>query len=235
MMQTMFNAGPLPLTVLFATATLVACDTKPPPEAPPPPQVEAEAITPNNRLGIFAYKCLINGNIVADFSQSAESITLFLPRESLKLAKQVSASGVKFSNGTVTFFSKGSEAFVEATDSKDHCIEDRQASVLEDAKLRGVDYRASGNKPAWVMEIAGGNMVFIPDYGKTPHEFAISGHDLSRETRTVTYTSSTPNNTISTRIIGKTCSNGVSEKRFETTVKIEFNGMLYTGCGQGLR
>ena len=235
MMQTILNAGLLRLAILVATASLVACDTQLPPEAPPPPQLEAETTLPNNRLEIFAYKCLINGYVVADFSQSTESIALLLPKESLQLPKQVSASGVRYSNGNVTFFSKGNEAFIEAKDSKDHCVEDRQASVLEDAKLRGVDYRASGNEPGWSLEISGSNMVFITGYGQSAYSFAISGHDLNRETRTVTYTSSTPNDTISARILGKTCSNGVNGKRFETAVEIEFNGMLYKGCGQGLR
>jgi hypothetical protein len=86
-----------------------------------------------------------------------------------------------------------------------------------------------------VLEISGSNMMFIAGYGQSAYSFAISGHALNRETRTVTYTSSTPNDTISARILGKTCSNGVNAKRFETAVEIEFNGMLYKGCGQGLR
>ena len=53
------------------------------------------------------------------------------------------------------------------------CVRDTVAAVWEDARIRGVDYRAVGNEPGWHLEIVeNGRTVFVGDYGATQLEFA---------------------------------------------------------------
>jgi hypothetical protein len=47
-----------------------------------------------------------------------------------------------------------------------NCVEDSYASVWEDAKLRGVDYRGTGNEPAWIVEMTGQRVFLKLDYGR---------------------------------------------------------------------
>lgn len=45
-----------------------------------------------------------------------------------------------------------------------NCVEDSYASVWENAKLRGVDYRGTGNEPAWIVEMRGQRVFLKLDY-----------------------------------------------------------------------
>ena len=48
------------------------------------------------------------------------------------------------------------------------CTEDRYESIWEDAKLSGVDFRAVGNEPGWVLEIRDSESIrFEYDYGQS--------------------------------------------------------------------
>jgi len=218
---------------LFIIAGLTGCESEPLPEAPQPSLQEANA-TAAPALKTFAYNCLINGYVVADFRPSNDSMWLFLPRETLLLARERTASGARYSNGDISFWSKGSEALLEDTESKDHCVEDRSASILEDAKRRGVDYRGRGNEPGWVLEISGNEVMFSSNYGQDTYNYTASGHAFDPESRTASYDSPASEHAISARIIGKTCSDDMSGERFETTVEVELNNIIYRGCGKGL-
>ena len=54
-------------------------------------------------------------------------------------------------------------------------------AIWEDAKLRGVDFRAVGNEPGWNLEIsADGEMVFIGNYGQTEYKFPTPEPSVAR-------------------------------------------------------
>ena len=213
---------------------LTGCESETLPEAPPPPQLEQAESLGAQKLKTFAYNCLINGYVVADFRQSDDSMWLFLPRETLLLPRERTASGARYSNGDISFWSKGTEALLEDTEGQDHCVEDRRASILEDAKLRGVDYRATGNEPGWVLEITGNAVMFSTNYGQDTYNFVSAGHAFDQDSRIASYNSVSTEPAISARIIGKTCSDDMSGERFETQAEVELNGSIYRGCGQGL-
>ena len=71
------------------------------------------------------------------------------------------------------FWSKGDEAMLEVGKKRHvHCKNNRAEAIWEDAKLRGVDFRAVGNEPGWHLELtAGEKVVFVGDYGTTRQEF----------------------------------------------------------------
>ena len=76
-----------------------------------------------------------------------EEIFLFLPDTTLTLPHVRSGSGAKYGEGTTTFWSRGEEAFLERGSETVDCVINRRASIIEDAKLSGMDFRATGNEP----------------------------------------------------------------------------------------
>ncbi len=224
------------LAIAAVALALNGCDS-PPPEAPKPPDVSSSAAptAPSQpRLQTFAYDCVINGYVVADFRQSSDSMWLFLKNNTVLLPQEQSASGGKYSNGDVTFWSKGSEAMLTVAGEQDHCLENRPASVVEDAKLRGVDFRATGNEPGWTLEITGTDIVLVTNYGQDRFEYQAANHATGEDGRTVTYASSDPAVPVTTTITGETCADDMSGQRYETRVEITVGEKAYRGCGQGL-
>ena len=86
-----------------------------------------------------------------------ENAFLFLADKTACLANVPSASGVKYSNGLITFWSKGEEALLDTGDTiYRNCKNNRTKAIWEDTKLDGIDFRAVGNEPGWYLEIKGG-------------------------------------------------------------------------------
>ena len=84
------------------------------------------------------------------------------------------------------------------------------------------------------MEITDKEMIFTTDNSQKNYSFLINQHQSEIGGRNVIYNSSDGTNNITTRILGKTCSDTISGQRFETGVEITFNDTTYRGCGQGL-
>lgn len=68
-----------------------------------------------------------------------------------------SASGARNEAEDVLVWTEGTVALLEVggADYSD-CVLDRRASVWEEAKLRGIAFRATGNEPGWHLEIMPG-------------------------------------------------------------------------------
>lgn len=217
---------------LLAIASLSSCgqpeQAEELPPAPPPPQERS------NKLQTFAWNCLTNGYVVTDYRQADNAMWLFLPGSTTLLPRKAAASGAKYSNGEFTFWSNANEAILTTPEGDDHCVENRKASILEDAKLRGVDFRGFGNEPGWVLEISANQMVFITNYGEDSYEFTVTGHEMEPGSRVVTYTSSALGKDIAVKIIGDVCQDTMEDKAYETGVEVEFDGNTYKGCGLGL-
>jgi len=229
----------LSLLISVLATGLTGCDNNELPPAPEPPELSQdsdpdEQARSDDPLKTFAYDCVINGYVVIDYRNTANAAWIFLPGKTVQLPKAKSASGVKYDNGEISFFSKGSEAKLMTAEGEDHCIVNRKASIYEDAKLRGVDYRATGNEPGWVLEITGSSMNYLANYGTEKYQFEISGHEREPGSRNVVYSSNSGGNRISVKILGETCTDSMSGERFETAVELSFNDTSYKGCGRGL-
>ncbi|RPI13998.1 MAG: hypothetical protein EHM60_07725, partial [Lysobacterales bacterium] len=86
------------------------------------------------------------------FRESA--ITLEMHEGPRKLPLVVSASGAKYSDGSLTFWTKGGTATLErAGEPAVQCQEDRPESIRADARERGVRIRGTGNEPGWMVEV----------------------------------------------------------------------------------
>jgi uncharacterized membrane protein len=224
------------LSIGIAAVLPMACTALQPVATTPTPPAAA-TIQPAE-LKTFAYNCFRNGYVVADFRHSVKSVWLFLPGTTVELPKADDSSSTGstalFSNGTIRFQRTANEASLETPDGTDQCIENRARSILEDAKLRGVDYWATGNEPGWILEIDSDEIRFTTAYGTTLHSFPFRGHKVIEGTRKVIYSSENPNHSISVELDGYPCTDSMSGKVYETSANVILDSTLYPGCGRGL-
>jgi membrane-bound inhibitor of C-type lysozyme len=99
---------PIALTIAAFPATA----QEPSPDPLEPDSTDPTIITPNTRA--YRYQC--SGGQSFDVEYSLELATVILESETLRLAQTLSASGARYSDGTVTLYTKGEEAFIELGD-----------------------------------------------------------------------------------------------------------------------
>jgi putative lipoprotein len=182
----------------------------------------------------FAYTCAGGYSFVARIE--GEKIWLFLPAQTLSLPHVPSGSGAKYGDGAVTFWTKGEQALLEI-DQETHrdCNNNRSRAIWEDAKLRGVDFRATGNEPGWHLELqADRQSIFVGEYGERLIEFATPKPIVKQQERGTTYKAQAEGLLIKTIIEGRPCTDSMSGQQFEATVTVEVDGKLYRGCGKAL-
>jgi membrane-bound inhibitor of C-type lysozyme/uncharacterized membrane protein len=180
-----------------------------------------------------AWDC--EGMAVVTTSDGPEPLVVFLPERTLRLAAVSSASGARFAGEDVGFWSKDDEARLEIEGQEPRrCTLDPKKTILEDAKLRGVDYRGQGNEPGWVLEIGPEQFVFEYEYGESKAEFPLSEPSVDAEARRTIYESSSDGRSIRITIEGKTCKDTMADESYETTLTVGLGEREFRGCGQAL-
>jgi putative lipoprotein len=138
--------------------------------APPP----ADVAPPEGVLRAYVWEC--DGGLTLNMKNlyREDAITLDMHEGPRKLPLVVSASGAKYSDGSITLWTKGGTAtFERAGSAPVECQELRARSLVADARERGVRYRGTGNEPGWLVEIGPGTRVtYVAMYGEERHEFA---------------------------------------------------------------
>jgi membrane-bound inhibitor of C-type lysozyme len=182
----------------------------------------------------YVYECSDGYGFVARVQR--EKVWLFLPEQTISLTHVPSGSGAKYSEDQITYWSKGDEALLEIGDEKHaNCKNNRAIAIWEDAKLRGVDFRAIGNEPGWNLEIIKSEkIVFVGDYGQERYEFITTEPSIDRQARTTVYDVQNDKHELSVIILGRRCNDTMSGEAFETTVSVILDGKKYRGCGKAL-
>ena len=182
----------------------------------------------------YVYECSDGYGFVARVQR--EKVWLFLPEKTISLPHVPSGSGAKYSEDQITYWSKGDEALLEIGDEKHTvCKNNRARAIWEDAKLRGVDFRAIGNEPGWNLEIIKSEkIVFIGDYGQERYEFITTEPSIDPQARTTVYDVQNDKHELSVIIVGRRCLDTMSGEAFETTVTVILDGKKYRGCGKAL-
>ncbi len=173
------------------------------------------------------------------FSASIEGTTawLFLPEQTIKLPHVFSASGAKFSAKQTTLWTKGDEARLE-NNSIMHidCINNHAKAIWEQAKLSGVDFRAIGNEPSWILEIVKSDTIIFADYYDKINKYMFTKPELDVDpsARTTVYKARNEWHTLSVTIIGTSCQDTMSGESFESSVTVELDDKSFNGCGKAL-
>lgn len=109
-----------------------------------------------------------------------------------------------------------------------------ESAALQDARARGIDFRAVGQEPAWVVELKeGDHITAVLDYGATPLLLPTpSGKNAADGT--LIYDASTDTDHLVLSIKDKTCVDAMSGESHPVTVDLTVNEKPYHGCGDWL-
>jgi len=189
----------------------------------------------------LVYDC--NGfDVIARVGPS--EIALWLPGQYLILSRVRSASGTLYEEGDISFWSKGEDLMLTVgADVHQNCQLQPHRVPWEDARRRGVDFRATGNEPSWYLEIRSGRqLLFVSDFGLQRLLVPDPGPQVVGNTRA--YESISGSQTLRVEIIEETCVDTMSGERFPEQVTITQgqsaqgspvqSNINYQGCGQSL-
>jgi membrane-bound inhibitor of C-type lysozyme len=182
----------------------------------------------------YVYKCDNNFQFTVHVDQ--DSAALILPDQRVTIPLVVSASGARYSDGKVTFWSKGNTALLEVGNkSYSGCKIAPPEDVWGDAKSRGVDFRAIGQEPGWYLEIDDGKQVlFVGNYGELQITTQAPAPTKSGAGAT-TYNIETSAHRLTINVQDRPCSDVMSGEQFPSTVNVTVDEKSYQGCGRSLR
>ena len=191
---------------------------------------------PEGVLRAYVWKC--DGDVTLRvrnlYRENAISIELHEGARKLPLAP--SASGSRYADETVTFWSKGGTATFERKGSPAvRCTEDRAQSLLADAKLRGVSYRASGNEPGWLVEVGpGDSLTYLANYGQERHVFTGVTRSGEDATGSLALAGRHDGQSIAVTLTREPCQDDMSGAAFDYRAVVTFDGHDYRGCGSAV-
>lgn len=208
-----------PLPIAAALALLAGCAVSPPPAEPLPQVAERKAT---------AYVC-DNGDLIVT-EEDGGRLFLYLPAQTVQLRRGEDGwhgEDVRLArtDSGVTL-QYGDEALQQ-------CVPDRDETRRQDARLRGVDFRAQGNDPVWHLEIGPEFAVFATAEG-VRQRFPMSDAAVDPATGNVAYRFSEDDHRLQVQIIEEVCIDERTGERFEAVVRAELDGRVYTGCGEAL-
>jgi putative lipoprotein len=211
-----------PLAAALCLA-LVGCDGAPP--APAEPQAS------NAARRTLVYDCEDLDLVVRE---GQDDLTLHLPDRTVALPRVAAASGAKYAQGDVVFWSKGDEATLEIGERRyGPCGIAPERAPWEDARLRGVTFRAVGNEPGWFVEIDAARIAFTGDYGDTVVSTPAVAPEVETSGRT-TWHATTEAHELEIATEDRSCSDGMSDQEYPLGVTVRLDGKTYQGCGRRL-
>jgi membrane-bound inhibitor of C-type lysozyme/uncharacterized membrane protein len=233
--------------VLTAMLSLAGCQraAEPPTavEATPPPATEAaSAVTPDEAppegvLHAYVWEC--DGDLTLNVRNlfREDAVTIALHEGERKLPLVVSASGAKYADETITFWTKGNEATFERKGTPPvNCREVRAKSLLADARVRGVAYRGTGNEPGWMVEIGPATrLLFVTNFGAERHEFGDSSTRGADSIGVTVFMARRDNEEIKVTVVREACIDDMSGAEFDHRMVVEFAGQSLRGCAAAVQ
>lgn len=195
-------------------------------------EVASEVTIPTDITQTFVYTCDSDHGFTA--RTEGADIWLFLPDQTISLPQVEAASGVKYSDGEVLFWSKGEEALLELGTNKYRCKNDRKQAIWEAAKLDGYDFRATGNEPGWHLVIKDEQIDYTGDYGATHLHFSDVVLTTDNKAAKSTYLASKGEHSITLILEAGPCQDSMSGDSYETMVTVVIDGKELQGCGKAL-
>ena len=211
----------------LAALTMTAC------AAQQADKVEEDFVTDERPMGeTHVYECT-GMNFMTRIGPG--EMALWLDDRYLVLSQVRAASGTKYVEGDVTFWSKGHDVMLEVDGQRfSDCKLNRARVPWEDARRRGVSFRAVGNEPGWVVEVRDArNILFKGDYGATVLLFT-DPVMTSEEEGVRQYSAQTAGHKLRLHIDDAFCRDSMADIEYPATVTLEVDGRSYRGCGRDL-
>jgi len=197
----------------------------------------AEVAPPEGVLRAYVWDC--GGGLTLRMKNlySEDAITLDLQEGPRTLPQVVSASGARYSDGSLTFWTKGDTATFERPGSAPvNCRELRYESLLADARERGVRYHGRGNEPGWTVEVGpGAHLEFVTNDGQERHAFDAITESGTETTGARVFRASRGTQHIKVSVTTAACADDMSDERFEQLMVVEFGGKWFRGCATALQ
>ncbi|WP_201353074.1 hypothetical protein [Hydrogenimonas urashimensis] len=182
----------------------------------------------------YLYRCGDGLRFTARFDNGR--VWLFLPRKSVALPFIDARVGGKkvYRDGSTVFIFEGERAVLEENGRlHGNCRNDRRGAIWEKAKLDGVDFRAVGNEPPWILEIRGDRLDFFYGYDKKRCRFKAKPQ-VDRHKRQTRYVAVSKGSSLEVILRPGPCHDSMSDETYETRVEIRWSGRRLTGCGTAL-
>lgn len=161
-------------------------------------------------------------------------MAVWLEDRYLVLSQVRSASGVKYEEGDTVFWMKGTEASLLLDGQRfSDCQLNPARAPWEDARRRGVNFRAVGNEPGWYLEIQRERfLLFVGDYGMQRVMMEDPGEQRQGELRR--YHAIQGGNELQVEIVDQNCTDSMKGDAFPSSVQVRLNDRTFNGCGMDL-
>lgn len=160
-------------------------------------------------------------------------MALWLPDRYVILSQVRAASGTKYQEADLEFWSKDDEALLTVGELQYRDCRLRPERVpWEDARRRGVDFRAIGNEPGWYLEIKSDHLLFVGGYGT--QRVLTPGPVAQANDKGVSYHAITEANDLMVEVVDAVCADTMSGELFPSQVTVTLNGRVLYGCGRAL-
>lgn len=132
---------------------------------------------------------------------------------------------------------KDEKAWLRATEEQPQrtCRLDRRAALWEDARFRGVDFRAENAAQGWYLEIDRKKVLFVGEYGQQIQEFPHASPQVSdTRAQTIYRGLSESGRQLELKLEAGLCVDRGSGERFGTRVRLRIDDQTRFGCGRYL-
>jgi membrane-bound inhibitor of C-type lysozyme len=211
-----------------------AADTPPAATAPAPAPTPAADELPTGVLRAYVWQCADGQTLVMRNLLREKAIAIDFHDGTRRLDQTISASGARYADSVMVFWTKGSAATLERQGAPAvRCEERRADSLREDARVRGVVYRALGNEPGWVLEIGpASKLSWSTNYGEDRYDFE-QAQAATAPDGTNVYTAQKDAVSIKASIKAERCVDD-GDVEYDHVVTVEYGGQTYHGCGTRL-
>jgi uncharacterized membrane protein len=208
-------------------------------ESPGGPSSVAERMDPpagSSSLAAYVFACDDEQQFVLSrVAGKPDEMDLVLGDRRQRLTHVRTGSGAQYAADGVSVWAKGGEAMLEVAGRVTTCRENRRRSILEDARARGVQFRASGNEPGWVWELLADRMTFVGAYGADRVTTSRVDAPSASTQGGAIYLGVAESRRMTVRVLPGPCVDTMSGDLSMSTVEVELDGRRYRGCGEALR
>lgn len=221
-MNSLFPVSPTPGLLLCLLACLAGCAG-----TASLPEVSSQPRTLVYICGDFEFVVHTRGR----------EASLYLPRSEHELALAASDEGVLYRKDEVSLWLRGKEGVKARLElgSERHgqCKLDRSRVPWEEARRRGVDFRAVGQEPGWHLEIEhGGPLLFVYDYGS--HRFLGQTPEPAQDGEETVYRLEQADSVLNIELRVEHCQDAMSGEYYDNSALLVLDGREYRGCGMSL-
>jgi putative lipoprotein len=154
------------------------------------------------------------------------------PGETLRLSRTPAATGVRWSDGPNTLWTEGHEAVLTFGGTAHQCRLVDESDPWRAAEARGVTFRAIGQEPGWLLEVAVDSILYLGDYGET--RIVVPRLDAEEDAAgRMRLRGRRDGHTLRVTIQEGVCEDAMSGERFPYAVTVLADGVVVEGCGRG--